>query len=432
MKRGFIGALRLSVAFALLAGCGGSQPPIGTPYPNAAPSLTKALRSQSSEKVIYSFAGGSDGSTPEAAPIVIDGELYGTTVLGGNGGCIFVHGCGTIYKVNASGQERVLHVFKSGTDGEAPVASLIDGSETLFGTTVLGGGSGCKNHQVKVCGTVFELTRSGKERVRYRFPGKAQGALPAAPLTLFNGTIYGEAAAGGTGACYYTNQPGCGLIFKMNSSGGVSIVYTFSGGKSGGTPQGGLVPFKGNFYGTTSAGGGNACLFSYGCGTVFRMTPSGSVTVLHQFGHRRSDPAAPETGLVVLNGTLYGTTFSGGASDCAYSGSGFGCGTVFEVTLSGEEKTIYNFKGVDDGAYPSGLIAIDGSLYGAAGGRGSHQCGTVFKVTPSGKFTILYEFNSGADGCGPSSGLIDVGGTLYGTTGGGGQRGDGTVYSITP
>lgn len=117
---------------------------------------------------------------------------------------------------------------------------------------------------------MFELTSAGGESVLYRFPGKAQGAFPASQLTLLKGEFYGEASGGGTGRCYYTGYPGCGTIFKTTSSGQASILYAFKGGKDPGTPDGGLVWYKGDFYGTTSAGGSHVCYASYGCGTVLR------------------------------------------------------------------------------------------------------------------------------------------------------------------
>jgi uncharacterized repeat protein (TIGR03803 family) len=391
------------------------------------------------EKVLYSFAGGNDGEYPDAALISSNGELYGTTALGGNGGCRAVHGCGTIYKLNASRQERVLHVFKSGSDGEAPSAPLIDVGGSFYGTTLYGGGSGCKSGHTSGCGTVFELTPSGKERVLYRFPGSAHGALPDSSLTLFKRTFYGEAAAGGTGKCYYAQTSGCGTIFKISPSGRISTVYTFKGGKEGGTPGGGVVLFKGNFYGTTSAGGHACYPYSYGCGTVFTMTPSGRQTILDAFKGRWNDGATPGSGLVVLNGALYGTTDVGGKYNCALYGPGYGCGTVFKVTLSGREQIIHNFKGgLGDGAFPNQLIAVGGNLYGTTegGGHGGSACGTgcgtVFKLTPSGQETILYRFQGGNDGAVPSAGLIELNATLYGTTGVGGTHGDGTVYAVTP
>ncbi|MGC1380091.1 MAG: choice-of-anchor tandem repeat GloVer-containing protein [Candidatus Baltobacteraceae bacterium] len=390
------------------------------------------------EKVVYAFAGGG-GAFPDAAPIEIGGEFYGTTALGGDGGCHAVHGCGVVYEVSASGQERIVHVFKSGSDGEAPNAALLNINGSLFGTTMYGGGNGCKSAHTSGCGTVFEVTPSGKELVRYRFSGGNDGALPDSSLTPFKGELYGEAGAGGTGNCYLAETSGCGTIFKISPSGRLQTIHTFEGGKEGGTPQGGLVLHDGNFYGTTSGGGKSCSPYSYGCGTVFKMSPFGSVTILYAFKGRWKDGATPQGGVVVVNGALYGTTYVGGKYDCALSGSGYGCGTVFEVTMSGQEHIVHNFKGIPDGALPNQLVAGGGNIYGTTeiGGSGGSTClgpgcGTVFKLTPSGQETILYSFKSGSDGAGPTSALIENGGTLYGTTGGGGAHNDGTLYSVTP
>lgn len=408
-------------AAALISACAESQSPIGMPLQRAmAPSVV-------SESVLYSFAGGRDGADPESAPILIAGAFYGTTVLGGNG-CSFLHGCGTVYTLSASGQESVLHIFKGRADGEAPSGSLIDVSGDLLGTTFYGGGLGCKDGHVKGCGTVFEVTPSGREGVLYHFLGKAQGAMPNSGLTHFKSTFYGEAAAGGTGKCYFADYRGCGLIFKMNAGDRVRIVYTFKGGTSGGTPQGGLLSYKGNLYGTTSAGGDTACLFSYGCGTAFEISPFGRLTTLHLFGHTLHDAALPTHGLVFLNEAFYGTTASGGGSDCALTGSFIGCGTVFKLTPSGKFRLLYSFTGRSDGAYPNGLVAVNGNLYGTAGGI--YGCGTLFEITPSGKETTLYQFKGGSDGCGPNS-LLYSGGTFYGTTGAGGAYNNGTFFAVT-
>jgi uncharacterized repeat protein (TIGR03803 family) len=441
-------AFSISAAAALLAGCGAlplspskgqddTQPPIGAPgmVPQTAAVATRVDPS-TMETVLYSFAGGNDGQYPDAAPISVDGEFYGTTALGGNGGCNALPGCGTVYKLNASGQESILHVFKSGTDGEAP-NGLIDVGGNLIGTTTYGGTSGCKSEYTSGCGTVFELTPSGQEHVLYRFHGHAQGALPSSQLTLFKGEFYGEASAGGTGTCYYADYPGCGMIFKMSPSGHVSIIYTFKGGKDAGSPDGGLVWYKGAFYGTTLAGGSHACYSSYGCGTVFKITPSGSETTLHKFTGYPNDGALPD-GLAIIDGVLYGTTDDGGKYNCGLTYY-VHCGTVFTLTLSGRERVIYNFKGEKDGESPNGLVAVGGNLYGttqSGGNEGSScyfpGCGTVFELTPSGQETILYSFKGGRDGSLPSSPLIDVDGTLYGTTSVGGAKGDGTVFAVTP
>ncbi len=416
-------ALAAGAAAAMLAGCGGGQQPRF-----ASPAGIPVAPDAATETVIYSFAGGKDGAGPSSTPISLNGELYGTTVLGGDGGCRFVHGCGVVYKVNASGQKRVLHVFTSGKDGEAPT-SLIAVGGNLFGTTSYGGGHGCMTHNVKGCGTIFELSPSGKETLLYAFRGGAQGAQPNA-LTLHNGALYGEAAAGGAGKCYYADTPGCGLIFEMRPRGHVDVLHTFKGGKNGGAPTGGLVPYQRYLFGTTVTGGRTACLNSYGCGTAFSMTPSGTVTTIHEFGRTVHDSALPAGGLAVINGVLYGTTVAGGTYDCALSGSFRGCGTVFQLMPSGQEKVIYNFTGQADGAYPNQLIAMGGNLYGTAGGN--YGCGAIFELAPSGQETTLYQFKGGSDGCGPASGLIAAAGKFYGTTFSGGAHGFGTVYAFTP
>ena len=437
-------ALGSCVAAAMLAGCGAvrqaqddMQPPIGvTGAIPQAPAIQRRTDSSTAEKVLYSFAGGNDGRNPAVAPISAGGEFYGTTPLGGDGGCHAVDGCGTVYKVNASGQESILHVFRSGTDGEAP-NGLIDVGGNLMGTTIYGGALGCKSEHTSGCGTVFDVTPSGKERVLYRFAGRAQGAFPDSNLIFFKHQFYGEAAAGGIGRCYYADYRGCGMIFKMSPSGRVSIIYTFKGGKDPGTPDGGLVLYKGDFYGTTSAGGSNGCYSSYGCGTVFKMTPSGSETTIHKFTGYPNDGALPN-GLAIIGGVLYGTTEDGGKNNCGLTYY-LHCGTVFELTLSGQERIIYNFKGETDGESPNGLVAVGGNLYGTTQSGGNQNgdcyfpgCGTVFELTPSGQETILYHFKGGDDGAAPGSGLNDVGGSLYGTTSAGGTHGDGTVFSVTP
>ncbi len=423
-------ALTGCAAAALAAGCSASQPARNFPSAMLPPNRSQPL---AVETVLYSFAGGSDGAYPATPPILAGGVLYGTTVLGGDGGCAFVNGCGTAYALNESGHEQVLHVFTSGRDGEAPGGPLVLApSRDLVGPTVLGGGSGCKDGHVKGCGTIVGIATTGKERVLYRFPGGARGSQPDAPLARANGAFYGEAGGGGTGKCAFMNSKGCGLLFKLKS-GAVTILYTFKGGKNGGTPQGGLLELGGNFYGTTSGGGGTACPFSYGCGSAFIMTPSGSVKILYRFGRSVYDGALPDSGLVAFKRKFYGTTFSGGRSNCALTGSGYGCGTVFEMTPTGHEKVIYNFTSDGDaGSFPNGLIVVGNTMYGTAEGGGFYRCGSVFAVTPSGKVTVLYAFKGGADGCGASPGLTEANGVLYGTTEGGGAHNDGTIYSIAP
>jgi len=243
----------------------------------------------------------------------------------------------------------------------------------------------------------------------------------------------------------------CGTVFKINPNGGLVTVYNFC--SQGGTactdgfgPQAGLVQAAGgNFYGTMESGGANAteCAFG-GCGTVFKITPSGTLTTLYSFCSQTgcTDGEQPYAGLVQgSNGNLYGTTSGGGVNTtgCEYPFSG--CGTVFKITPSGTLTTLYRFcseTGCTDGANPTaGLIqATDGNLYGTTYYGGANNRGTVFKITPSGTLTTLYSFcpqggtactrHTNPDGGNPSAGLVQAtDGNFYGTT-------SGTVFKITP
>jgi uncharacterized repeat protein (TIGR03803 family) len=187
----------------------------------------------------------------------------------------------------------------------------------------------------------------------------------------------------------------------------------------------------GNFYGTTSLGGGanNTC-GSGGCGTIFKITPVGVLTTLHRFGH--GDGREPSSGLLLANdGNFYGTTTTGGG-DCKVSR--YGCGTVFKITPVGVLSTLHRFD-TTDGGYPSGALiqATDGNIYGTTQAGGTNNGGTVFQITPTGTFTSLYSFclqTACADGELPIGLMQATSGIIYGTTEKGGINGDGTVFSL--
>ncbi len=222
---------------------------------------------------------------------------------------------------------------------------------------------------------------------------------------------------------------GDGTVYSVSLAGTEKVVHSFLGYPDGAFPDSGLLNVNGTLYGTTSSGGVLGCASRYGCGTVYSVSPTGSEKVLHNFTGG-SDGADPEAGLIDVNGTLYGSTSQGGSSGC-----NSGCGTVFTVTTSGTEKVLYAFVGGSDGANPNAaLIDMKGTLYGttyAGGGSGCNSgCRTVFTVTTSGTEKVLHAF-AGSDGSAPVAGLLDVRGTLYGTTSSGGKHDGGTVYSIT-
>jgi uncharacterized repeat protein (TIGR03803 family) len=441
---------------AIMAGCSQhtvSSPLPAEPQSGAMTSTRPAQTSFSrhpaasgSESVLYTFKGLTDGGTPLAGLTVLDGTLYGTTAYGGKGsGQCNNYICGTVFKVSTSGAEQVLYRFKNTPDGQTPQAGLIAVNGTLYGTTFAGGGSGV--------GAVFAVSTSGKESVLHTFSGSPDGSDPLAGLIAVKGVLYGTtytggAVSGGSGTVFNVSTSGTESVLHSFAGGG------YSNAPDGGNPQAGLVNLSGTLYGTTPDGGGTSCVEgdgTQGCGVVFGMSTSGNETVLYRFKGGKTG-AYPSAGLISVKGVLYGTTAGGGDSG---SGSGgcsgnpaFGCGTVFSVSMSGTQRALYRFKGGSDGWGPlAGLIAVKGTLYGTtANGGGSgcngYGCGTVFEVSTTGEgYRVLHSFAGGSDGARPFAGLIHVNGTFYGTTsaGGGssncafnGATGCGTVFAVTP
>lgn len=216
-----------------------------------------------------------------------------------------------------------------------------------------------------------------------------------------------------------------------------TVLHAFNGGRGGSRPSSGLININGTLYGTTESGGAN-CANDGGCGTVFSLDPTThKETVLYSF-KGGSDGNLPITNLIDVNGTLYGTTVDGGGTGCDESG----CGTVFSLDLAThKEAVLHAFKGGSDGSAPApGLININGTLYGTTshgGGTGcdTFGCGTVFSLDPTThKETVLYAFKGGSDGAYPNAVLIGINGNVYGTTDEGGDNscdvGCGTVFSL--
>jgi uncharacterized repeat protein (TIGR03803 family) len=311
------------------------------------------------ETVLYSFAGPpTDGAYPSAA-LVMDaaGNLYSTTSLGG------AAGYGTVFKLDASGTETVLHSFaRPPRDGAYPGAALVmDAAGSFYSTTTRGGASNA--------GTVFKLDTAGRETVLHSFTGGKDGALPVAGLV-------GDAAGNLFGTTTLGGASNSGTVFKLDRTGKKTVLYSFAGGSDGAWPIAGLVRDSGgNFYGTTEAGGAT------GNGTVFKLDASGNETILYSFGGA-PDGATPMAGLIRdVGGTLYGTTLRGGSSFvCNVSGGT--CGTVFRLSAAGKETVLHSFTG-SSGGNPEGVLVRDakGNLYGTAvsGGPGD---GVVFKLNP--------------------------------------------------
>ena len=353
---------------------------------------------------LHSF-NGSAGAYPVAGLIVdAAGNLYGTTQQGGS------YGLGTVFKVDTSGAETVLHSFKGGkSDGAFPSAGLaFDTKGRLYGTTTLGG----RSNQ----GTVFRVTAN--TTVVYSFTGTdGDGAYPAAGLVADRvGNVYGTTQQGGT--------HGYGTVFKLDKAGKETVLHSFGGVPDGEYPCAGLIlDAKGNLYGTTQLGGPA----SQNDGTVFKVNTKGKETVLYSFTDANGDGAYPIGGVVRdPAGNLYGTASDGGAN---------GIGMVFKLETTGKESVLYSFgTNAGDGAYPfAGLVRdAKGNLYGTAELGGANGPGAVFEVTPTGTETVVHSFG-GSDGSNPLAGLVrDAKGNLYGTATQGGAHNDGVVFKLTP
>lgn len=315
------------------------------------------------ESVVYSFSD-ANGVGPAASLIDVKGTLYGTTLWGGAGSV------GTVFSVTPSGTESVLHSFTGKPDGASPYSNLIELKGKLYGTTFEGGAHND--------GTVFSMTPSGQFKVLYSFKGAAygDGSSPRAGLTAVGGELYGTTFYDGSGA---------GTVFKLTLSGKERVIYRFSPyRRDANAPGSTLVSLNGRLYGTSWFGGSD-----HGGGTVFSVTPSGSEKVLHTF-KGPPDGAFPYGGLVNVNGTLYGTTWVGGLG---YGESNEGVGTVFSIDPSGKERVIYRFGAPPDAALPgAGLIDVNGTLFGTTASGGSYSgtncpgagyaygCGAVFAL----------------------------------------------------
>jgi uncharacterized repeat protein (TIGR03803 family) len=371
-------------------------------------------------KVLYTFTLGKDGGVPEAGLIRdANGNLYGTTALGGRGS-------GTVFKLSPTGKETVLYSFCSAgncADGSCPAAGVIlDRKGNLYGTAY-GGGSLC-GQGGSGNGVVFELSPKGKgqwkETVLYTFKGAPDGANPAAGVILdTKGNLYGTTQFGGGGG---------GTVFKLSKTGKETVLYQFTGGNDGAFPVAGVTrDSKGNLYGTTYNGG----MHFYG--TVFKLSQTGKETVLHSFTGG-SDGGYPRGGVIQGAKYLYGTAFIGGKLSCTFSNVP-GCGVVFKLNMTGKETVLYSFNGGTDAAGPAAGVILDakGNLYGTTQSGGAGGAGTVFELSKTGNETVLYPFTGGADGAFPVAGVIqDAKGNLYGTTPSGGVYNAGVAFKLTP
>ena len=368
---------------------------------------------------LYNFGlTSNDGAYPFGG-VVRDaaGNFYGTNWSGGgSSNCSPYGGCGTVFKLDGSGNETILHAFTGNTDGAGPVASLtMDEAGNLYGTTSAGGIS---THYAGGAGTVFKITAGGEYSILHKFGGNpTDGAAPRGSLVLDGaGNLYGTTTTGGA--------YGKGTVFELRTDGRESVLYSFRGKADGAYPGTNLLrDGAGNLYGAANQGG------TFGVGVMFKLSLRGVITVLHTFC---SSPvcADGEYPLYIVRdaaGNFYGSTEYGGN----------GQGVIFEVSSAGVESTLYSFcpggvgPGCPDGSGPTRLLVSGSDIYGAAAGGGNGGAGLVYKLTETGVETVLYSFPADySQGATPVGVIADSAGNLYGTALNGGSGNAGVVFEL--
>jgi uncharacterized repeat protein (TIGR03803 family) len=395
----------------------------------AAPAGARATAGQT--KVVYGFAGDEAGEYP-ATDLVLDasGNLYGTTVLGGD------VGTGTVFELKRHGKKwkhQVLYSFTGGADGGQPYGGVtVGGPDTLFGAAVIGGtGGACPEDG---CGVVYELTKSNgvwTETVIHAFDG-TDGYGPGAGLSMdADGDLFGMTPTGGA--------YGLGVIYQLHpdGSGGwdFAVIHDFTGGKDGATGSAGrlLIDQPGHMYGVATVGGAN------GKGVAFELmrTATGAWKLKPIYAFRGQPDAGLPYGALSFDadGNLYGTSYYDGAN---------GLGAVYQLTPGAKhwkERVLYSFAGGADGMNSISNVVFDsaGNLYGTTseGGDPTCSCGTIFELTPqqdgSWSETVVHRFAGAPDGASAYNGMVaDPAGVFYGATVHGGGDDEGAVYRFTP
>lgn len=370
--------------------------------------ISPAYAQDSNEKVLYRF-GGFNGSHPEGGVIQDSaGNLYGTCSQGG------ASGLGSVYRLSPNGFLGTLYSFSGGTDGLHPTGTLLrDGAGNLYGVTEDGGA----NH-----GVVYKLAPNRKLTVLHTFTG-LDGSQPFAGLISdTEGNFYGTTSGGGAA--------GGGTVFKLTPGGDESVLHDFLGSAAGDgwSPIGGLtMDDEGNLYGTTEGGGSASC----DCGVVFKISPNGIETILHEFSGPDGYLPSRETLTLDDSGNLYGTTYAGGTTG--------GWGVVFKIAPDGTETVLYSFTGNSDGGNPLGGVIRDlaGNLYGTTTcvnclGGTSRGNGVVYRLAPDGTYTVRHSFTADDDAAVPFAGLLHgKRHSFYGTSYfGGGTAGLGTIFQV--
>lgn len=376
--------------------------------------------------LIHNFTGQPDGFEP-AATVFRDahGNLFGTTVTGGLTLCLV--GCGTVYEVSKSGQEQVLYRFLGGTDGAFPASAVtMDGAGNLYGTT--SGGNGNDS-------TLFKLTPGGEESVLHTFPYqdvRSTLVLDAA------GNLYGNSQYGGDIKCGY-NGNGCGFLYKLDSGGRYSVIYTFKNVRDGVTPSSNLVmDAKGTLYGAAASGGDRRCDSPNGCGAIFELDSNRKYSVLHRFSGK-TDGAYPGGVTLDGSGNIYGTTGSGADLDCYPP---LGCGVIYKIDTAGKFSVLFTFTASQvccgPGSYTP-IVDSSGNVYDSMAINGAHNDGYIYELDTKGNFTDLFDYAAcGESSYGAQASTLNraKNGTYYGTMSYGANdpcgEGGGTVFKLTP
>ena len=345
---------------------------------------------------LYSFTGASDGGSPNGLMQETNGNFYGATQSGGT------DDSGTIFVMTPAGAFTNLYLFDdAGIGGFSPGAGLTQGADgNLYGTTEEGGANGW--------GIIFKTTTNGNLSTVATF-AEGNGAVPNQAMILgADGNFYGTTSSGGA-----NNE---GVVFRVTPGGALSVLASFNY-QNGFDPSDLTQGADGSFYGTTSAGGAN------GDGSVFNVTTNGAMTSLFSFSHTNGG-FLPAAGLTQApDGNFHGTTYEGGD---------FGGGTVFRVSPSGAMTVLYSFTGGTDGGHPAAklFLAPDGNFYGTTVYGGVWGDGTVFRMAPGYAPFTLVSFD-GYDGANPQAPLVlGADGSFYGTAQNGGAGGNGVIFRV--
>jgi uncharacterized repeat protein (TIGR03803 family) len=368
---------------------------------------------------LVNFPKATDGYNPVALTQGTDGNIYGITYYGGaptSCGYSAGTGCGTFFKMTPAGKLTILYNFctqANCTDGSDPVRLIQGSNGNFYGVTQFGGVS---TTLCTGCGTVFEITPTGKLTTLYSFcaqTGCPDGSQPLALVQTLNGNFYGVTGQGGANDS--------GTVFELTPTGKLTTLYTFSCPANycatGGLPDSLMQAASMDLYGTTDFGG------TYNGGIIFELSLAGKFTVLDSV--HRANPL-----IQAGNRDLYGTTQGGGSG---------GKGTVLQMTPGGKLTTLHSFCSLNcpDGDAPVYGVAEgnDGNFYGTTYYAGNtYYAGSVYQITPTGTFTTLYSFCSQTnctDGWGGRAIMQATSGEFYGTTAGGGTHNGGTVFSLS-